>query len=93
MTAVHERPLDERPYLSAAAFGEIARIAERDDIRLEFINGRMWEKPVPDGDHDEIIMWLLEHCLQSRVDLRLSGAGPADPLLPRRPRPSRRHPL
>jgi Uma2 family endonuclease len=71
MTAVHERPLDERPYVSAEAFKEIARIDERDDIRLEFINGRMWEKPGPDGDHDEIIMWLLERCLQQRVDLRL----------------------
>ncbi|MET7692714.1 Uma2 family endonuclease [Streptomyces sp. NPDC005483] len=31
----------------------------------------MQVKPVPDGNHSEIYMWLLERCMQSRQDLRL----------------------
>ncbi|WP_331281423.1 Uma2 family endonuclease [Streptacidiphilus albus] len=28
-------------------------------------------KPVPDGDHGEIVMWVLERCLVQRPELRL----------------------
>ncbi|MFG2822115.1 Uma2 family endonuclease [Kitasatospora sp. NPDC048365] len=61
----------DRPQMTLEAFEAIAITAEREDVTLEFINGRVGVKPVPDGDHGEIIMWLLERCLQQRPDLRL----------------------
>jgi Uma2 family endonuclease len=61
----------ERPHMDTDAFEAIAIAAEREDVTLEFINGRIGVKPVPDGDHDEIVMWLLERCMQQRPDLRL----------------------
>jgi Uma2 family endonuclease len=51
-------------------FDELASRAP-ENIRLEFINGRIGVKPVPDGDHDEIIRWVMERCLQHRPDLWL----------------------
>ncbi|GGQ73643.1 Uma2 family endonuclease [Kitasatospora griseola] len=61
----------ERPQMELAQFREIAITAEREEVVLEFINGRIGVKPVPDGDHGEIIMWLLERCMAQRPDLRL----------------------
>jgi Uma2 family endonuclease len=40
-------------------------------VRLEFINGELRVKTVPDGDHGQIVMWLLEHCMVQRPELRL----------------------
>ncbi|MEU4210096.1 Uma2 family endonuclease [Streptomyces sp. NPDC026206] len=37
-----------------------------DTVRLELINGKIEVKPVPDGDHDEIIRWLQKLCLKKR---------------------------
>ncbi|MFK0194421.1 Uma2 family endonuclease [Kitasatospora sp. NPDC090308] len=61
----------ERPQMELEQFREIAVAAEREDVVLEFVNGRIGVKPVPDGDHGEIVMWLLERCLAQRPDLRL----------------------
>ncbi|MFB7944776.1 Uma2 family endonuclease [Kitasatospora phosalacinea] len=61
----------ERPQMELEQFRAIAIAAEREDVVLEFINGRIGVKPVPDGDHGEVIMWLLERCLVQRPDLRL----------------------
>lgn len=61
----------DRPQMEAEEFERLAAAAERDDIRLEFIDGKLRVKAVPDGDHDEIIIWVMEHCMQQRPDLRL----------------------
>lgn len=53
------------------AFEAIAMTAARENVTLELIGGRIGVKPAPDGDHGEIVMWLLERCLQQRPDLRL----------------------
>ena len=69
MTVLNERPAAAQPHLSDTLFEEIARLALHEDVRLEFINGKMWEKPVPDGDHDTIIAWLTRICIQARPEL------------------------
>ncbi|MGI5471073.1 Uma2 family endonuclease [Streptomyces sp. CA-132043] len=75
MTALAERPHTLRPEMSLEQFEELARVAMRHDDgpRLEFIGGRLGVKPVSDGDHGEIIMWLQELCMQHLPDLRLYG--------------------
>ncbi|MEU7278926.1 Uma2 family endonuclease [Streptomyces sp. NPDC045431] len=60
----------ERPQMSVEEFEQLARRAP-ETVTLEFINGKLKVKPVPDGDHDEMIMWLLEQCMHHRPDLRL----------------------
>ncbi|MER5641522.1 Uma2 family endonuclease [Kitasatospora sp. NPDC002227] len=59
------------PQMDVSAFENIAATAERDDVRMEFVQGRIGVKPVPDGDHDEIIKWLQKRCMQQRPDLWL----------------------
>lgn len=59
-----------RPQMSVDEFEELARRAP-EMVRLEFIYGKVQVKPVPDGNHGEIVMWLLEQCMQQRPDLRL----------------------
>ncbi|MDN3296243.1 Uma2 family endonuclease [Streptomyces ficellus] len=51
-------------------FEELARSAP-ETVTLELINGRLKVKPVPDGDHGSIIMWLIRQCMQQRPDLDL----------------------
>ncbi|MFI0738218.1 Uma2 family endonuclease [Streptomyces sp. NPDC021100] len=58
------------PQMSVEDFEELAHAAP-ETVRLEFVNGRLEVKPVPDGDHGAIIMWLLERCMQQRSELRL----------------------
>ncbi|WP_413808912.1 Uma2 family endonuclease [Streptomyces sp. OE57] len=60
----------DRPEMGIEEFEELARTAP-ETVRLEFIDGKLEVKPVPDGDHDEIIMWVQEQCMQHRPDLRL----------------------
>jgi Uma2 family endonuclease len=60
----------DRPDMTVEEFEQIARAAP-DDVRLEFFNGKIEGKPVPDGNHDEMVMWLLEQCMHQRPDLRL----------------------
>lgn len=65
MTLVHEQPSAPQTRMTARLFEELAALAERDDVRLEFLGGKIVEKPVPDGVHSEIIMWLQRICVQS----------------------------
>ncbi|MFG3507869.1 Uma2 family endonuclease [Streptomyces sp. NPDC047821] len=51
-------------------FEELARTAP-ETVTLEFINGKLAVKPVPDGDHGEIVMWLIRQCMQQRPELDL----------------------
>ncbi len=60
----------DRPQMSVEVFEELARSAP-EEVKLEFINGKLKVKPVPDGDHDDIAAWLVEQCLQQRPDLWL----------------------
>lgn len=50
---------------------ELLASAAPDAVTLEFVDGELRVKPVPDGDHGEIIMWLLERCMSQRPDFRL----------------------
>lgn len=59
-----------RPQMSVDEFEELARRAP-EMVRLEFINGKVQVKSVPDGNHGEIVMWLFEQCMQQRPDPRL----------------------
>jgi Uma2 family endonuclease len=51
-------------------FEELAHAAP-ETVTLEFINGRLEVKPVPDGNHSEIVMWLVRQCMQHRPELSL----------------------
>ncbi|MFI2236636.1 Uma2 family endonuclease [Streptomyces chrestomyceticus] len=53
--------------LSQEQFEELARLGVRveEALRLECVGGRIWEKPMPDGDHAEIIAWLTRRCVQA----------------------------
>ncbi|GAA3084997.1 hypothetical protein GCM10020254_31730 [Streptomyces goshikiensis] len=56
-------------------FEAVARIAagEREGTRLEFIDGVIRSKAMPDGDHQMIIQWLTRICMQHRPELWLHG--------------------
>ncbi|MFC4959226.1 Uma2 family endonuclease [Streptomyces mauvecolor] len=60
----------DRPHMLPDEFEALARIAarEREGTRLEFINGVIRSKAIPDGDHNRIIQWLLKVCMQARPD-------------------------
>ncbi len=60
----------EHPQMDVEEFEEIARAAP-ETVTLEFIQGKLEVKPVPDGDHAEITMWLLRQCMQQRPELQL----------------------
>ncbi|MFE3385068.1 Uma2 family endonuclease [Streptomyces anulatus] len=53
--------------LTQDVFEELARSAIRAEeaLRLEFVNGKLGVKAVPDGDHGRIIVWLTQICMQS----------------------------
>ncbi|MCU1648346.1 MAG: hypothetical protein JWN03_8621 [Nocardia sp.] len=55
-------------------FEELARAADRiaEGVRLEFIDGKLGAKAVPDGDHSRIIQWLIRIFLTARPDLFLT---------------------
>ncbi|MGH2577386.1 MAG: Uma2 family endonuclease [Streptomyces sp.] len=63
-------PTTDRPQMLVEDFEELARTAP-ETVMLEFIDGKLEVKPVPDGDHDEILMWLLKRCMQHRPELSL----------------------
>ncbi|WP_406138687.1 Uma2 family endonuclease [Streptomyces sp. NBC_01089] len=56
--------------MSVEDFEELARHAP-ETVRLEFINGKLGVKAMPDGNHGEIFMWLMRQCMQQRPDLNL----------------------
>ncbi|XIE81859.1 Uma2 family endonuclease [Streptomyces sp. SBR177] len=51
-------------------FEELARVGDRlsDALRLEFIDGKIGEKALPDGDHGRIIQWLTRLCIQANTE-------------------------
>ncbi|MFF3035778.1 Uma2 family endonuclease [Streptomyces rubiginosohelvolus] len=59
-----------QPQMSTEEFEELARRAP-ELVRLEFIHGKVQVKPVPDGNHGAIVMWLLRQCMQRRPELSL----------------------
>jgi Uma2 family endonuclease len=60
----------DRPQMLVEEFEELAHAAP-ETVTLEFINGRLEVKPVPDGNHSEIVMWLVRQCMQHRPELSL----------------------
>ncbi|MFF3862299.1 Uma2 family endonuclease [Streptomyces sp. NPDC002209] len=60
----------EHPQMTVEEFEQIA-LAAPETVTLEFIQGKLEVKPVPDGDHDEIIMWVVQQCMQQRPGLGL----------------------
>ncbi|MFI9806552.1 Uma2 family endonuclease [Streptomyces sp. NPDC052301] len=56
--------------LDVEEFEELAEAAP-ETVRLEYINGKVVVKAMPDGNHGEIFMWLLRQCMQQRPELNL----------------------
>ncbi|MBT2384645.1 Uma2 family endonuclease [Streptomyces sp. ISL-11] len=56
--------------MSVEDFEQLSRTSP-ETVRLEFINGKLEVKPVPDGDLGAIVMWLLKQCMQQRPELAL----------------------
>ncbi len=63
-------PRTAKPQMSVQEFEELARRSP-EFVRLEFIRGKVQVKPVPDGNHGEIVMWLIRQCMQQRPELSL----------------------
>jgi Uma2 family endonuclease len=58
MTAMVDRVhRADRPQMLVEEFEDLVRHADK-RVRLEFIYGKLGAKPMPDGDHLEIIAWL-----------------------------------
>lgn len=60
----------DRPQMLVEEFEELARHAP-ESARLEFLNGKIGVKPMPDGNHAQIVAWLLKRCMQYRPELFL----------------------
>ena len=63
---------EQQPQMSVEEFEQLERHAP-ETVWLEFIKGKVQVKPVPDGDHSEIIAWLQRLCMQQRPELWLHG--------------------
>ncbi|MGE7387105.1 Uma2 family endonuclease [Streptomyces sp. NPDC004126] len=65
--------MTDHPHMTTEDFEAVARIAARERVgtRLEFIDGVIRSKAMPDGDHQMIIQWLTRICLQHRPELWL----------------------
>lgn len=63
--------MTDRPHMTTEDFEAVARIAARERVgtRLEFIDGVIRSKAMPDGDHQMIIQWLTRICMQHRPEL------------------------
>jgi Uma2 family endonuclease len=77
MTGMAERAVTSD--IDEAKVEEFERIAEiaaarSNAFRLELIGGRIGDKSVPDGDHNEILRWLHKRCTQVRADLWMYGS-------------------
>ncbi|MFD7124725.1 MULTISPECIES: Uma2 family endonuclease [Streptomyces] len=59
-----------QPQMSVEEFEELARRAP-ELVRLEFVHEKVQVKPVPNGNHAEIVKWLQKLCMQHRPDLWL----------------------
>ncbi|OII61057.1 hypothetical protein BJP40_07360 [Streptomyces sp. CC53] len=54
----------------------IAAFGAREDVTMEFIDGRVRVRPAGDGNHETVAVWLTRQCLQHRPDLGLfTGKG------------------
>ncbi|WP_030682778.1 Uma2 family endonuclease [Streptomyces sp. NRRL B-1347] len=63
---------EERPQMSVEDFEELVhRAPETLRNQLEFLNGKLEVKPVPDQVHGAMVMWLLRQCMQQRPELAL----------------------
>ncbi|MEV8329858.1 Uma2 family endonuclease [Streptomyces niveus] len=62
----------EDAQMSVTEFEQIAHHTP-ETVTLEFINGKLEVKQVPDGDHGTIIVWLMRQCMQQRPELDLYG--------------------
>ncbi|WP_329120810.1 Uma2 family endonuclease [Streptomyces sp. NBC_01465] len=60
----------EHAQMTVEEFEQIAHHAP-ETVRLEFINGRLVVKAMPDGNHSEMLMWLVRQCMQQRPELNL----------------------
>ncbi|MDX3854047.1 Uma2 family endonuclease [Streptomyces sp. AK02-01A] len=63
---------DHMSPMTPAEFERFAAV-ESETVRLEFIDGRIGVEEAADGDHGEIIMWLITQCMRSRPDLALNN--------------------
>ncbi|MER5356783.1 Uma2 family endonuclease [Streptomyces sp. NPDC002785] len=65
----------EESVLTQEVFEDLARHAIRAEeaLRLEFVNGKLGVKAVPDGDHGRIIAWLMQICIQLGRGMWLFG--------------------
>ncbi|MFD7163287.1 Uma2 family endonuclease [Streptomyces violascens] len=65
--------MTDHPHMLTEDFEDLARIAarEKEGMRLEFIDGVLRSKAMPDGDHGMIIQWLTRICMQHRPELWL----------------------
>ncbi|NSC22889.1 Uma2 family endonuclease [Streptomyces albus subsp. chlorinus] len=74
MTVMAERTshmsMANTSHMSVEDFEKIAATTP-ETVTLEFIDGRIGEKAVPDGAHAALISWLVRQCMQSRPDLDL----------------------
>ncbi|MDQ0992085.1 Uma2 family endonuclease [Streptomyces sp. V3I7] len=61
---------ENQPQMSVEDFEELERHAP-ETVWLEFINGKVVVKPMPDGNHSEIVAWLQKYCMQHRPDVWL----------------------
>ncbi len=59
-----------RPQMPVEDFEELAH-KEPESVWLEFINGKLEVKPTPDGNHGEIVVWLMEQCMRQRPGFAL----------------------
>ena len=67
------RPAAEK--LSVERFEVIAQAAAREDVTLEYLNGQVETRTVPDSDHNAILMWLMRRFMSQRADLDLNVTG------------------
>ncbi|MFD0266855.1 Uma2 family endonuclease [Streptomyces sp. NPDC127106] len=65
--------MTDRPHMLTDEFEALARIGAREieGLRLEFIDGVIRSKAMPDGDHGRIIQWLTRICIQHQPELWL----------------------
>ncbi|WP_258198914.1 Uma2 family endonuclease [Streptomyces sp. A244] len=57
--------------LDVDEFEELAAVAP-ETVRLEYIDGKVEVKAMPDGNHTSIFLWLSRQCMQHRPDLDLA---------------------
>ncbi|WP_194832120.1 Uma2 family endonuclease [Nocardia sp. XZ_19_369] len=74
MTAVEEPLMATESLMTTEEFEELARAADRiaEGVKLEFIDGQLGAKAMPDGDHDRIIQWLIRVFMMFRPELFLT---------------------